>query len=166
MYRTTKTIERKTQIEVTDNYKSINQSINQGCMSPLLEVIPRTTDLHVSARTDVNNRYINHLELSIHLILGLPFGLLPSITPAYTFLVVPSLFMPSNLHFHFSCLLLITSKMSSCPSHCLTTSFLILSICLLPKFFSAHSFRQPALPAALSSSTPHSHTTLRAPSWH
>ena len=97
-------------------------------MSPLLEVIPRTTDLHVSAKTDVNNKYINHLELSIHLILGLPFGLLPSITPAYTFLVVLSLFMSSNLHFHFSCLLLITFKMSSCPSHCLTSSLLILSI--------------------------------------
>ena len=33
--------------------QSINQSVNQGCMSPLLEVIPRTTDLHVSAKTDV-----------------------------------------------------------------------------------------------------------------
>ena len=168
MYRTNKTIERETKIEETDNYKSINQSINQGCMSPLLEVIPRTTDLHVSAKTDVNNRHINHLELSIHLILGLPLDFLPSIIPTYTFLVVPSLFMSSNLHFHFSCLLLITFKMSSCPSHCLTSSLLILSICSLPEFFSAHSFRHPALSlaATLSSSTPHSRTTLRAPSWH
>ena len=30
MYRTTKTIERETKIEETDNYKSINQSINQS----------------------------------------------------------------------------------------------------------------------------------------
>ena len=32
MYRTTKTIERETKIEETDNYKSINQSINQSRM--------------------------------------------------------------------------------------------------------------------------------------
>ena len=37
---------------VTNTYKLyiINQSINQECMSPLLEVIPRTTDLHVCAK--------------------------------------------------------------------------------------------------------------------
>ena len=29
----------------------INQFVSQGCMSPLLEVIPRTTVLHVSAKT-------------------------------------------------------------------------------------------------------------------
>ena len=119
---------------VTNMYKLyiINQSINQECMSPLLEVIPRTTDLHVSAKTEVTSMYIIHLKLSIHLILGLPLGLLLSITPTYTLLVVLSLFMSSNVHFQFSRLLLIMSKMSSCPSCCLISSLLILSNLLTP----------------------------------
>ena len=50
----------------------------------------------------VNNGYINLFKLSIHLILGLPLDSLPSITPTYTFWVVKSLFMSSNLHFLFS----------------------------------------------------------------
>ena len=37
--------------------------MSDACL-PLLEVIPRTTELHVSAKTDVNNRYINHFKLS------------------------------------------------------------------------------------------------------
>ena len=145
MYRTTKTIERETKIEETDNYKSINQSINQSIKDACLQYWRSSLGLQiwmVSARTDVNNRHINHLELSIHLILGLPLNFLPSITPAYTLLVVPSLIMSSNLHFQFSCLLLNTSKMSSC----LNSSFLTLSICSLPESFSAHSLVACTLP--------------------
>ena len=84
-------------------------------------------------KTDVTNMYIIHLKLSIHLILGLLLGLLPLIPPTYTFLVILLLFMSSNLHFQFSCLLLITSKMSYCPSRCLISSLLILSNLLTPR---------------------------------
>ena len=54
--------------------------------------------------------HIMNLKLSMALIIGLPLGHPPLITPTCTFLVVLSLFMSSNLNFQFSCLLLITSK--------------------------------------------------------
>ena len=75
---------------------SCDQSINQECMSLLLKVIPRTTDLQISAKTAVTNMHIIHFKLSIDIIIGLPLGLPPFITPTYTVLVVLSLFMSSN----------------------------------------------------------------------
>ena len=56
---------------------TINQSINQGCMSPLLEVIPRTTVLHVSAKTHVNNRYIDYLSITANLLICMFVYVLP-----------------------------------------------------------------------------------------
>ena len=154
---------------VTNTYKLyiINQSINHECMSPLLEVILRTTDLHVSAKIR-GHQYVHNSFKIIN-----PSHPRSTSRPSsfhYSnihFLVVLSLFMSSNLHFQFSCLLLIMSKMSSCPCHCLISSLLILSnlftlwILLITLIWVAFSFA-----VALSDSTPHRHTTMRAPSWH
>ena len=154
---------------VTNTYKLyiINQSINQECMSPLLEVILRTTDLHVSAKIR-GHQYVHNSFKIINP--SHPWSTSRPSSFHYSnihFLVVLSLFMSSNLHIQFSCLLLIMSKMSSCPCHCLISSLLILSnlltlwILLITLIWVAFS-----LAAALSDSTPHRHTTMRAPSWH
>ena len=113
----------------------IHQGPNQSIKDACLQYWRSSLGLQICKylhKTDVTSMYIFHLKLSINLILGLPLGLLPSITLTYTFLVVLSLFMSSNLHFQFSCLLLITSKMSSCPSCCLISSLLILCNLLTP----------------------------------
>ena len=115
-----------------------------GCVSitfwQYLQCCGYTTELAERANQSVKRIHISscwrsslrHLKLSLHLILGLPLGLLPSISPTYTFFVALSLFISRNLRSQFSCLLFITSTMHYYPSCCPISSLPIFSILLTP----------------------------------
>ena len=76
-----------------------------------------------TAKSYVTEHY-SYLKLSVHILHGLPPGLFPSSSPSKLFFVVLSSFIFSSLYFHFTCLLLTTSKIPSWPSFNLTFSLL------------------------------------------